>query len=424
MNMGINRSTTRGERGLTLPLVALMIVVLFMLAALAIDVGVAFTARTRAQHAADAAALAGAYMWSKRSDLTGAELVDAAFRDGSALGNTYNVLGHQVQINTSASSYESCLTAVNIICVDEAKRRVTAVVQVPVQTYFGRFFTDLLNVRAVANAEAAPSATGDACIKPIFISNDAISTLPLTPTGPGGKATDEDYKNKCQQAYDNNQVIFKRDGDGKWQLTDQALGYIAQQKNFVSNISDPTACFGSAGCPLPILTKEGSPNPSQVGIVDFSEGEGNGAYDGALVACTMGGCLQECPSAKPMFKCSDSDIGLKTGITGGQLDDLLPVIDYAKDTYNGAADYSNGTDTSRSIVSVVVWDCRQTLSNGTQSSATIAGIAKIFMNKMDVSGAKNTNVNAFLVSAGPCGSASGPATGGGPVPVRLVNVNE
>lgn len=422
MNLKTRCSLRHSENGLTLPLVALMIVVLFMLAALAIDLGVAFTARTKAQHAADAAALAGAYMWSKRADLTGAELVDAAFRDGSAVGNSYNVLGHQVQITASASSYSACLSGINMICVDEAKRRVTAVVQVPVETYFGRIFTDLLHVRAVANAEAAPNATGDQCIKPIFISNDAISSVPLIPTGSAGKPTNTDYQTKCQKAYDAGEVIFTQAGD-KWQLTSEAQRYIEAQQNFVSNISDPRTCFGSAGCPLPILTKDNTPNPSQVGIVDFSEGQGNGAYDGALVACTMGGCLQECPSAKPMFKCNDPAIGLKTGISSGQLDDLLPVIDYARDTYKGAADYDNGTDTSRSIVTVIVWDCRQPLLNGTQSNATIAGIAKIFMNKMDLGGAANTNVNAFLISAGPCGSG-GPAAGGGPVPVRLVNVNE
>lgn len=420
MNTGTKWSVRNNEKGITLPLVAVMIVVLFMLAALAIDLGVAFTARTKAQHAADAAALAGAYMWSKRSDLTGAELVEAAFRDASAVGNSYNVLGHQVDITTSAASYSACLSGVNMVCVDESKRRVTAVVQVPVETYFGRFFTELLNVRAVANAEAAPNATGDQCIKPIFISNDAISTT--IALGGGTKPSNADYKTKCQQAYDAGEVIFRQNGD-KWELTDQAQRYIGSQQNFVTNISDPRTCFGSAGCPLPILTKDNTPNPSQVGIVDFSEGQGNGAYDGALVACTMRGCLQECPSAKPMFKCNDPSIGLKTGISSGQLDDLLPVIDYARDTYKGAADYTNGTDTSKSIVTVIVWDCRQPLTNGTQSNATIAGIAKIFMNKMDLGGAKNTNVNSFLISAGPCGSGTGPGAGGGPVPVRLVNVD-
>ena len=43
------------ERGITLPIVAVFIVVLFGMAALAVDLGIVYTARTSAQHAADAA---------------------------------------------------------------------------------------------------------------------------------------------------------------------------------------------------------------------------------------------------------------------------------------------------------------------------------------------------------------------------------
>ena len=42
-------SSGRRERGMTLPLVALFIVVLFAFAALAIDLGILYTARTSAQ---------------------------------------------------------------------------------------------------------------------------------------------------------------------------------------------------------------------------------------------------------------------------------------------------------------------------------------------------------------------------------------
>lgn len=416
--MSISSRPKMRQQGLTLPLVAVMIVVLFLLAALAIDVGVAYTARTTAQHAADAAALAGAYTWQKRSDLTGQPRVDAAFRDGSAVANSYKVLGQQVNIDSSANSYSACLTADNIICVDEAKRRVTAVVAVPVETYFGKVFTSLLQVRVVANAEAAPNAAGEECIKPIFVSNDAISNVELEPTGPGKSATGEDYRAKCMKAYENNTVIFNENGE----LTDWAKSYIDAQADARNKIANPDVCTGQSGCPIEILTKETSPNPSQVGIVDFSAGQGNGAYDEALVACTMGGCLQECPGAKRMFQCSDESVGLKTGVTWGQLDDLAPLIDYARNKYIDLGNYENVyssvTDTSHSIVTVVVWDCRQVLENGTTSEGQILGLAKIFMNSLE-----HKNTNAFLIDAAKC-NVNGPVTGGGVVPIRLVNVNE
>jgi hypothetical protein len=51
------------ESGLAIPLLALFMVVLIVLMALAIDVGMLYTARTGAQHAADAGALAGAFTY-------------------------------------------------------------------------------------------------------------------------------------------------------------------------------------------------------------------------------------------------------------------------------------------------------------------------------------------------------------------------
>src|SRR5437879_3423852 len=52
------------ERGMTIVMVAISILLLMAMAALAVDVGVLYTARTSAQHAADSAALAGAYTFT------------------------------------------------------------------------------------------------------------------------------------------------------------------------------------------------------------------------------------------------------------------------------------------------------------------------------------------------------------------------
>ena len=60
-NLAQTRMPRDRESGLTLPMVALFMVTLIIMMGLAIDVGVLYTARTSAQHAADAAALAGAF---------------------------------------------------------------------------------------------------------------------------------------------------------------------------------------------------------------------------------------------------------------------------------------------------------------------------------------------------------------------------
>ncbi len=51
----------QSERGAVLPLLVVCIAVLLACAALAIDMGLLYTARTSAQHAADASALAAAF---------------------------------------------------------------------------------------------------------------------------------------------------------------------------------------------------------------------------------------------------------------------------------------------------------------------------------------------------------------------------
>src|SRR5215468_2184327 len=77
------------ERGLTIPMLALFIVVLIVMAALAVDLGLLYTARTSAQHAADAAALAGAFTFvtnprANSSDASSAAVASAT--ENSILG--------------------------------------------------------------------------------------------------------------------------------------------------------------------------------------------------------------------------------------------------------------------------------------------------------------------------------------------------
>jgi len=100
------------QRGLTVAMVALCIVVLFLMAALAVDLGVLYTARTSAQHAADAAALAGAYTFLSTTAPQPSSAQNAAIATAAA----NSVLGTPVSISTTNLS------------VDTANRRVTVTV--------------------------------------------------------------------------------------------------------------------------------------------------------------------------------------------------------------------------------------------------------------------------------------------------------
>src|ERR1051325_11445938 len=61
--MRIHHPSKKGERGVTILIVAMSLLVLITMAALAIDVASLYQARAEAQRAADAAALAGAKMF-------------------------------------------------------------------------------------------------------------------------------------------------------------------------------------------------------------------------------------------------------------------------------------------------------------------------------------------------------------------------
>src|SRR5579863_4233650 len=115
---------SRRERGMTLPLVALFIVVLFAFAALAIDLGILYTARTSAQHAADAAALAGAYTFKDASKTQPASAQNAAL----AVAVQNKILGQPLtpaDFTLSAASPCPAASSSTGVCADTPNHRVT-----------------------------------------------------------------------------------------------------------------------------------------------------------------------------------------------------------------------------------------------------------------------------------------------------------
>ncbi|MGH9650094.1 MAG: pilus assembly protein TadG-related protein, partial [Terriglobales bacterium] len=189
----LSKKTNRRQRGMTVAMLAIFIVGLFGMAALAIDLGILYTARTSAQHAADAAALAGAltFLNSAAAQPTAAE--EAAV----ATAGANFVLGKQVVI-----------TAANVT-VDTANRLVTVTVPLTggsgISTYFARAFAmqgaggmSKVDVVVQATADAAVNGAGSRCLKPLFIPNTILSTL-LPPAACGNPA------NPATQ-----QVIFSR----------------------------------------------------------------------------------------------------------------------------------------------------------------------------------------------------------------------
>src|SRR5499433_3807079 len=102
-----------GERGHVLVTVALVLFVLIGFAVLTVDIGVASSARTEAQRAADAAALAGAFEFVTNPNLTGQALTDAITSSAKNTAAQNTILGAAVP------------TSDVTVSIDTANRRVT-----------------------------------------------------------------------------------------------------------------------------------------------------------------------------------------------------------------------------------------------------------------------------------------------------------
>ena len=148
----------RNERGGTLVLYTLSMVVMMGMAALAIDLGFLRKARAEAQRAADAASLAGASAFTE--DLPRAAESTLAVTRAYRVADTNYMNG--VHFDTTAGE-----VIVKVI-PDSVKVRVTAR-RANVPTWFARVF-GLLSVPIGAKAAAEASwASGASCVKPIVM---------------------------------------------------------------------------------------------------------------------------------------------------------------------------------------------------------------------------------------------------------------
>lgn len=390
------------QHGMTLPMTALFIVVLFAFAALAVDAGVLYTARTSAQHAADAAALAGASTFGFPSG--GTQPTDAynyavsVAQKNKVLGATLDPAGFEVH---SADTEGSCPTSTitNWVCVNSARKRVTVNVarrgaNAPV-TYFARVIGwNSIDVATQATAEAVPSAAGTYCLKPLFMSSsgnwekcdgsilehdpnypDNVNVMRLKPTYVAQHITLWPKGGKVD--------LLPSSNDGLLTITENPGGYgVRTGLDGLSSCADVrVSCNDTL-----ILNKPGGNNgPVRQGVDGLIEaGRGSNVYDTWYPGNTSSSCCKYCDRGN----CSN----LKT--------------------------------TSPSLVTVAVWDCNISLTSG-RTDIPVSGFAQVFIdgpaNKPSDDGTTD-GISAHLVSAASCDGSGGstPGTGPGGVPVRLI----
>jgi Tfp pilus assembly protein PilX len=164
----MNMNTSKKQEGFVLVVVAIVLIVLVGFLALAVDIGVLYSARTSAQEVADAAAMAGAFTFINDTK--------------SPQPQTASDNALQVALNNSILGQPVAAADVNVN-VDYTNRRVTVGVQSTQNTYFARALgVQTANVGVEAVAEAAKYSTGSACTKPWFIPNTVFGSGDACPS--------------------------------------------------------------------------------------------------------------------------------------------------------------------------------------------------------------------------------------------------
>jgi hypothetical protein len=373
---------------MTLLVVCLLLIAFLGIATLCIDLGVLYTARTSAQHAADSAALAGAFTFINSPNATQPVVAQQA---AIAAAGTNKILGQSVSISASD------------VVVDTTKHQVTVTVSrlgsSGVNTFFGRAIgMSRVSVQAQAMAQASTMAGATRCMKPVYVPNTIYSTL----------APDQACKaNPPQVIFDSNHNI------STWaQGANGGLRFIG------------TCTF------IRPTTPSGALAPSQFYSLDF----GSGA---ATYRSVWAQCLNQVPGVTPnIVGCGDS-IPVETGdMVGPTNQGVSGMIGNPSDTWLGP-DPTTGvflyqtssgvSDTSKSLGTVAVWDnCNNTITSGTHGqSAPIIGFLEVFVdgmsNSCSGSATGGNNVRVHTVNAAAC-NGNGPGTSTGPeaIPIQLV----
>jgi len=358
-------NTLKKQKGFVLVVLALLLVVLIGFLALAVDIGVLYSARTSAQEVADAAALAGAFTFINDTQ--------------SPQPQTASSNALQVALNNSVLGQPVAAADVNVN-VDVANRRVAVDVQSTQNTYFARALgVQTANVGVEAVAEAAQYATGSACTKPWFIPNTAFST-----------------SNACP-ACGANEVLISGG-----EVTAFARSKFGQE--FRVRSQDPSNRLA----------------PGQFYAIDLTKGGGSDYRDN-IANCAN--AYVRCLDSYSVLT------GNKAGPTQQGVNDLVgnPPTDTWGSV--GQYKTPNGlSDTSKAVVLAPIWDtCGASgfcpagdFPTGTKVTLQIIGFAAFFLD-----GIQGSDVVAHLTSVSSCGASGTPGAGdtGGTVlsiPLRLV----
>jgi Flp pilus assembly protein TadG len=391
----MTKDRIRTERGMTLVVVCLLLFALLAIAAICIDLGILYTARTSAQHAADAGALAGASTFLDNA----AVQPEAAQQRAVAFANANKILGTGVSIGTGD------------VDVSYPTRTVTVTVSRLGANGISTFFARALGITTVpiqvrATAQASANATAANCVKPVFLPNTIFSSL-----NPDAACTA-------------GEKIFNSD----FSLTNWA-------KNAQGNFK-----FAGQCTPIRPTSPTGALLPGQFFSIDFGSG-GNTYRD------VWGMCLNQVSGVTTEHVACGDRLPVETGnLQGPTNQGVTDLTGTPPDTWAGPDDTGQfvfDTSTgpsylSRSLAVVPVWDnCDPAngLHPGTNGQTIeVVGFVQIFVDgthqpsicTLSSPPPPGNWVWTHAINAPTCSAAAGGGSGGGTgplaVPIRLINV--
>lgn len=233
-------SRLRNERGAVLVLMALALVVFLGIAALAIDLGLLFVARSEAQRTADAAAHAGAgYFLVAPNDEAGARNAAVAVAGANTVrGDSVTLDPDDIDVDMTGNRR---LVRVRVLRTQDSGN--------PVQTLFARALgIQEVGVAASAAAEVF-SVAGDQCILPIAIPDRFCVELDGTnctrwsdrTSGPGSVARYEPW------------IANPEDPPAEWVENNNPTGFSAAQRGetitLIPGVGPPSNTPGGGGPP-------------------------------------------------------------------------------------------------------------------------------------------------------------------------------
>jgi Flp pilus assembly protein TadG len=157
--------TRNRQRGVTIPLLALFMLVLIGMMGLALDLGVLYTARTSAQHAVDSAALAGAFTYG---NTTASNPTGTATAAAISAATKNEILGKTVPLSEVTVTPNPPYVTVSITHVEP--------------TYFAKVMgKDQVTITAAATAQALSNPQGTSCLRPFWILRSTLGGCSSSP---------------------------------------------------------------------------------------------------------------------------------------------------------------------------------------------------------------------------------------------------